>query len=68
METSWVCKATLEFDYRYGPGCVGVVLGMGLGWGCVGVWVWVGFGFGLDLGWVWVGFGFRLGWGCPEKI
>ena len=34
-ETSWVCRATLDFNY--GLGWVGVGLGLGLGWGRVGV-------------------------------
>ena len=39
-KTSWVCRATLEFNYR---------LGLGLGW--VGVWVVLS----LGRGWVGVG-------------
>ena len=47
-KTSWVCKATLEFDYRLGPSRVGD--GIRLGLGCV--WVWVGFGLRLVLDFV----------------
>ena len=35
FKTSWVCRATLDFNY--GLGWVGVGLGLGLGWGRVGV-------------------------------
>ena len=55
VKTSWVCRATLELNYR-------------LGWGWVGLGsVWGRFGIGLGLGWVWVGvglerkFGFQIG-------
>ena len=35
MKTSWVCRATLEFEYGLGWGSVGVGLGLGLSWGWV---------------------------------
>ena len=53
LKTSWVCRATLEFNYRL----VGV--GMGLGWGWFGVKSWV-----PKKIWGWVGVGIRLG---PEE-
>ena len=51
-KTSWVCRATLDFNYRLGCGWVRV--GLGLGWG------WVGVGLGLDWGWIGVGLGFGV--------
>ena len=33
IKTSWVCRATLEFNYRLGLVGVGGGLGLGLGWG-----------------------------------
>ena len=43
-KTSWVCRATLEFNYR-------LVWWLGLGW------VGVGLGMGLGLGWIGLGMG-----------
>ena len=47
MITSWVCRATLEFDYKFnyriGLGWVrvGSGLGLGRGWGLVPKKIWV---------------------------
>ena len=41
LRTSWVCRATLEFNYKFGLG-----LGLGWGWG----WGWVGVEVGVGLG------------------
>ena len=46
-KTSWVCRATLEFDYGLGFGWFGIGLGCG----------WFGVGLGLVLGWGRVGVG-----------
>ena len=43
--TNWVCRATLEFNYR-----------LGCGWGCG----WVGVGVGIGLVWGWVGVGKKI--------
>ena len=49
ITTSWVCRATLEFDSKLG-------LRLGCGWFGVGVGLdWVRLGLGLGLGWGWVG-------------
>ena len=48
---SWVCRATLDFNYRLGCGWVG----LGTGWARVGV--------GLGSGWDRVGVGSGSGWG-----
>ena len=41
MRTSRVCRATLEFDYRFGWSWVWDWIGLELGWDWVGVKIWV---------------------------
>ena len=48
FKTSWVCRATLKFNYRLGLGWVGV--GLSLGWGRDWGWVGLGLVWGKNVG------------------